>query len=84
MTSEAPLPPTTPTARRPHPRPQTPVRRRSRTPRRVPSSEFSLTPAERALLPDPDWVTEDDADFIIGYRRRKQPTINFEEYLRRR
>jgi len=50
----------------------------------VPSSEFSLTPAERALLPDPDWVTEDDADFIIGCRRRKQPTINFEEYLRRR
>ena len=34
----------------------------------VPADETNLTSAERALLPDPDWVTEDDADFIIGMR----------------
>ena len=38
----------------------------------VPADETNLTAAERALLPDPDWVTEDDADFIIGMRGERQ------------
>ena len=38
----------------------------------IPVSETNLTPAERALLPDPDWVTEDDANAIIGMRRERE------------
>jgi len=37
----------------------------------LPVEETNLTPEERALLPDPDWVTEDDADAIIGLRRER-------------
>jgi hypothetical protein len=47
-------------------------------------SETNLTPAERALLPDPNWVTEDDADAITCWRReRRQGTngLTLEEYL---
>ena len=32
------------------------------------SSEFKLTEKERALLKDPEWMTEDEADLIIGMR----------------
>jgi hypothetical protein len=38
----------------------------------IPASRFNLTPQERALLPDPDWVTEDDADYIIGMRGERE------------
>ncbi len=33
-----------------------------------PSSEFRLTAKERALLKDPEWMTEDEADLIISLR----------------
>jgi hypothetical protein len=59
--------------------PQTgPRRRRNPAPatdlrRGIPVSETNLTRQERALLPDPDWVTEDDADAIISMRRLRRP-----------
>jgi hypothetical protein len=31
-----------------------------------------LTPAERATLSDPDFITEDEADLIVADRRMKQ------------
>ena len=50
----------------------------------IPASRFNLTPAERALLPDPDWVTEDDADVIISLRReRTEKPIPLERVLKR-
>ena len=52
--------------------------------RRIPFAQANLTAAERALLPNPDWITEDDADAIIAYRRRKEPAISLEEYLIKR
>ena len=39
-----------------------PDKRKVRAPGRIPASETNLTVKERAMLPDPDWVTEDDAD----------------------
>ena len=36
-----------------------------------PASDFDLTPEEIAVLPDPRWVTEDDADAIVCARREK-------------
>lgn len=32
-----------------------------------------LTPAERASLRDPEFITEDEADIIISDRRMKEP-----------
>ena len=49
-----------------------------------PASEFNLSAEERALLPDPDRVTEDDADAIIAHRRESQPDIPLDEVLKRR
>jgi hypothetical protein len=47
------------------------------------ASELNLTPEERAMLPDPDWVTEDDADAIVGLRRLKtEQPISLDELLR--
>jgi hypothetical protein len=54
---------------------------------RLRASEVKLSPEERALLKDPDWVDEDDADLIICLRREKEEgnrAIPFREYLRRR
>ena len=49
----------------------------------IPAEQTNLTPAERALLPDPDWVTEDDADAIIGMRReRNEKAIPFDKTLK--
>ena len=46
------------------------------------SSELNLTPQEIALLPDPNWVTEDEADLIICLRREKEGgSIPVEEVL---
>lgn len=42
------------------------------TPEGIPASPFNRTPQERALLPDLDWVTEDDADYIIGMRGERE------------
>lgn len=41
--------------------------------KRVRADRLNLTDEERALLPDPDWVTEDDADFIIARRAEQEP-----------
>ena len=38
-----------------------------------------LTPAERATLQDPDFITEDEADLIVVDRRRGEPTVPVEE-----
>jgi hypothetical protein len=37
-------------------------------PDRIPVEETNLTTKERALLPDPNWLTEDDADAIMSMR----------------
>ena len=52
----------------------------------LPVDKTNLTPAERALLADPNYVTEDEADFIIGERRMRQEAhkaIPLEEVLKR-
>jgi hypothetical protein len=38
-----------------------------------------LTPAERATLLDPEFITEDEADIIVAGRRMKEPDIPIEE-----
>jgi hypothetical protein len=38
-----------------------------------------LTPAERATLLDPEFITEDEADIIVAGRRMKKPDIPIEE-----
>jgi hypothetical protein len=50
----------------------------------IPTGQTNLTAQGRALLPDPDWVTEDDADYIIGLRREREPgkRRSLEEVLR--
>jgi len=44
-----------------------------------PSSALNLTRKERAILADPDWVTEDEADAIYAMRHEHEPTIPLEE-----
>jgi mRNA-degrading endonuclease RelE of RelBE toxin-antitoxin system len=41
----------------------------------VPADRLNLTDEERGLLPNPNWVTEDDADFIIGIRRERADSL---------
>ena len=67
-----------------------PTRRRARERDDVlppmPVEKTNLTPAERALLADPNYVTEDEADFIIGERRMRQEAhkaIPLEQLLKR-
>ncbi len=44
----------------------------------------NITPEERKLLADPDWVTEDEADIIIGLRReRSGKPVPFDEVAKR-
>jgi hypothetical protein len=50
---------------------------------RRPSSGFVLTDEEIAMLPDPEWVTEDDADAIYAHRHRHEPGIPLEDVLKR-
>jgi hypothetical protein len=38
-----------------------------------------LTPAERATLKDPDFITEDEADLIVCDRRADEPTYSSDE-----
>ena len=63
------------------------LRRRNleQTPGRVPVEETNLTEEERALLPDPNWVTEDDADYILGLRSEKKggKSVPLEKVLKR-
>jgi hypothetical protein len=40
-----------------------------------------LTPAERATLKDPDFITEDEADLIVCDRRSGEPTFPLDEVL---
>jgi hypothetical protein len=40
-----------------------------------------LTPAERASLQEPDFITEDEADIIISNRRIDEPTVSLDEVL---
>jgi hypothetical protein len=49
-----------------------------------PSSDFKLSKEEIALLADPAWVTEDEADAIICLRREREDgePIPFEEVLK--
>jgi hypothetical protein len=47
-----------------------------------PSSDFILSPEEIAMLKDPNWITEDDADVIISSRRDGEPTIPLDEVLK--
>ena len=44
-----------------------------------PSSELHLTRRERAILANPDWVTEDEADIIHCMRHEHEATIPLEE-----
>jgi hypothetical protein len=53
------------------------------SPKRVASEVLNLTDEERAVLPDPDWVTEDDADAIVSMRRKQEGSVSFEEVLRK-
>jgi hypothetical protein len=49
-----------------------------------PASELNLTRAEIALLEDPDWVTEDEADIIVSARREAEgDEIPIDDVLRR-
>jgi hypothetical protein len=40
-----------------------------------------LSPAERASLHDPDFITEDEADIIVCDRRSNESTVPAEEVL---
>ena len=50
----------------------------------IPTDRLNLTAKERALLADPDWVTEDEADFIVAQRRQGErgKRASLEEVLR--
>ncbi|MGO4883732.1 MAG: hypothetical protein ACLP59_23370 [Bryobacteraceae bacterium] len=43
----------------------------------------TLSPHERALLPDPCRVTEDDADAITATRRRREKPVSLAQALKR-
>src|SRR3989442_8679305 len=63
-----------------------PDKRNVRAPVRIPASETNLTVKERAMLPDPDWVTEDDADVIMSLRELEASSgklYSLEEVLRK-
>jgi hypothetical protein len=54
---------------------------------RAPADGVDLTVAERRLLQDPDWITEDEADAIIAeriYKREAGRAKPLREYLRER
>ena len=57
--------------------------RRSLSSNGIPVEQTNLTEAERALLPDPSVLTEDDADAITAHRRRRETAIPLDEVLRR-
>jgi hypothetical protein len=52
--------------------------------KRVRAEQLNLTHDERALLPDPDWVTEDDADSVMARRAEREPgkRASLEQVLR--
>lgn len=50
---------------------------------RIPVEATNLSQSERALLPDPRWVTADDADAVVAARRRRERPVPFEQALKR-
>lgn len=54
---------------------------------RISSQGVDLSAAERKLLQDPNWITEDEADAIVAdriYRREGRRAGPLREYLRKR
>ena len=52
--------------------------------RRLPSSLVDLTPAERRLLKNPDWIDEDESDLLLAMRRETEEgdkAVPFEQVL---
>ena len=47
-----------------------------------PASQFKLTCEEIAMLPDRNWVTEDDADAIIARRRSREEHVPLEQVVK--
>ena len=50
------------------------------------SSEFPLTPAEKKILKDPDWIDEEEADLILAIREEKEHGLrgeNIRDFARR-
>jgi hypothetical protein len=41
-----------------------------------------LSAAERKMLADPAFITEDEADLIVCYRRRNEQTVQLDEVLK--
>jgi hypothetical protein len=58
-------------------------KRRNVSSKPVPAAETNLTAEERRLLPDPDVVTEDDADAIMAGRRSAAKVIPLKTVLKR-
>ncbi len=54
---------------------------------RLPSFRVVLTPQERELLKDPEWIDEDEADLILALRDEKNSKpndgIDIHEFMRR-
>ena len=48
------------------------------------ATEFTLTLKERAMLADPNWLSEDDADAIVCARRANEPAIPLRKILKDR
>jgi hypothetical protein len=54
---------------------------------RLPVDRVELSAEERALLKDPDWIDEDEADAILAeriFRKERHLAIPFHEYLKSR
>ena len=49
-----------------------------------PAAELNLSSEETAMLADPEWVTEDEADGILSKRSEHEPTIPLSEVLKHR
>jgi hypothetical protein len=58
-------------------------RRINSTARGIPVEQTNLTLEEKALLPDPRVVTEDDADAVVAHRRRNEKPIPLNAVLKR-
>jgi hypothetical protein len=54
-----------------------------RMPAGIPVEQTNLTAEERAMLPDPRVLTEDDADAITAYRNRNEKRYSFDSVLKR-
>jgi hypothetical protein len=57
------------------------MRAASTDPARVQAEATNLSPSEREL-PNPNWVSEDDADAIVAIRRRRERPIPLERALK--